>query len=145
MLHFKYSSVLWVAIVYDPVSGWDKHTVQGQYYHISRHCGHNIVVSRVILPSSCVAPSDLMGKFWRAFKPTYNRPCGNWWCTWRRYSLKAKESVLSTWNSLHDEGLHPVMLHMRSDGVEWGVSWHFGSRLIYHLPHHASATLVAES
>ena len=104
------------------------------------------MVSRVILPSYRNAPSDLTGKFWLAFQPSYNRPCAGWLCNQRSYSLKAKESVESTWNSLHDQGLYPVMLHMRSDGFRWGVSWHDDSRLInIHLPHDASATLIAES
>ena len=145
-LRNKYSSIQWVAVVYDEVTGWEAHTVKGTYYHHFRHYGHNIVVGRVILPSYRNVPSDLSGKFWRAYTPTYYDDCWDPACWSKKTKLNSKPSVDNTWNKLYDEGLYPVMLHMFTSGIGSGAAHNFQGRLIIeNLTNGGRATLIAES
>ena len=41
---------------------------------------------------------------------------------WSSYQkLNSKPSVLDTWSALVDDGLHPVMLHMFTSGIDYGI------------------------
>ena len=146
----KYSNIYWVAVVYDDVTGSPAHTVQGRqgsYYDLFRHYGHNIVVGRVILPSYRNEPSDISGKFWAAYTPTYVEKCWNPPVCWSKYTkLDAKPSCLDTWNNLYNQGLYPVMLHMFTSGIGSGIVDNFDGRLlIVDLDNGGRATLIAES
>ena len=143
----KYGAVYWVVVVYDDVSGYQEHTVKGTNFHLFRHYGHNIVVGHVKLPSSRNAPSDLSEKFWEAYTPTYYTKCRDPLC-WSSYQkLDSKPSVDDTWNALEDEGLHPVMLHMFTSGIDYGIGSYFDDRMINAAltsTNGGYATLIAE-
>ena len=64
-------AVYWVIVVYDDVSGWSEHTVKGTNFNLFHNYEHNIVVGHVKLPSPRNALSDLSGKFWKAYRPSY--------------------------------------------------------------------------
>ena len=142
----KYSSVYWVVVVYDDVSGYEAHTVKGSYHHLFRHYGHNIVVGRVILPSNGNEPSDISERFRAAYTPTFDHVCSDYWCWSKHDKLNAEQSVLNTWNNLYNQGLYPVMLHMFTSGIGSGIAHHFDGRLLVaELTNGGIATLIAES
>ena len=145
-LSIAYPSVYWVAVVYDDVTGFEEHTVVGSYHHLFRHYGHNIVVGRVILPSYRNEPSDISGRFWAAYTPTYVKDCWDPAC-WSQYTkLDAKPSCLDTWYNLYNKGLYPVMLHMFTSYIGSGIAHNFDGRLlIVDLHNGGRATLIAES
>ena len=116
----RYSNVLWVVVVYDDVSGWDAHTVIGHYYHLFRHYGHNIVVSRITEPFRRKAPVDIGGKFNRALS-----------ITWKKKRVNARPTAEATWRNIYGQGLYPVMVHVVKGGKEWAVSTDRNSR-VYH-------------
>ena len=119
--------------------------MKGSYHHLFRHYGHNIVVGRVILPSYRNEPSDISGKFWRAYTPTFDHVC-NSWCWYKYDKLNSKPSVFDTWDNLYNQGLYPVMLHMFTSGIGSGNSHNFDGRLlIVDLTNGGRATLIAES
>ena len=142
----KYPSVYWVVVVYDDVSGYKAHNVKGSHYHLFRHYGHNIVVGQVILPSYRKKPSDISGKFWQAYTPTYYKDCWDPACWSSTSKLNAEPSIADTWSNLYNQGLYPVMLHMFTSGIGAGIAHHFDGRLlIVDLDKGGLATLIAES
>ena len=143
-LRENYGAVYWLVIVYDDVTGYSEHTVRGTYFHLFRHYGHNIVVGQVKFPLSRYAPSDLEGKFWEAYRPTYYKKCRDPAC-WSSYQkLDSKPSADNTWSAL-DDGLHKVMLHMFTSGIDYGISSYFDDRMIsVAVTNGGRATLIAE-
>ena len=120
--------------------------MKGSYHHLFRHYGHNIVVGRVILPSNGNEPSDISGKFWAAYAPTYDENCWDPACWSRQTKLNSQPSVRDTWSNLNDQGLTPVMLHMFTSGIGYGIAHHFDGRLLVAgLTNGGQATLIAES
>ena len=112
-LQNKYPNVYWVVIVYNELSGWEAHTVKGQYYHLFRYHGHNIVVGRVVSPNYYYAPANLESTFWEAYAPvTYTTI--SWWTIYTH--LHARNTVNRIWDNLEDEGLSPIMLHIFTSG-----------------------------
>ena len=128
-LNNRYANVLWVVTVYDDISGWDAHTVVGQFYHLFRHYGHNIVVSRITEPYSTKAPVDINGKFTRALSTRWKETCSNSWCWSKTSRIDAKPTVDATWSNLYGQGLNPVMLHIIRGGTGWGVATYTNSRV----------------
>ena len=141
----KYGAVYWVVIVYDDVNGYSEHTVKGTYFTLFRHYEHNIVVGQVKFPLSRNAPSDLEGKFWESYRPTYYKKCVDPAC-WSSYQkLDSNPSVDDTWNALKENGLYPVMLHMFTSGIDYGISSYFDHRMInVAVPNGGPATVIAE-
>ena len=141
----KYGAVYWVVIVYDDVSGYSEHTVRGTYFTLFRHYGHNIVVGQVKFPLSRNAPSNLSGKFWEAYTPTYYKKCRDPAC-WSSYQkLDSKPSADDTWSALRENGVYPVMLHMFTSGIGYGIASYFDDRMMNTaVTNGGRATLIAE-
>ncbi|XP_068680311.1 uncharacterized protein [Montipora foliosa] len=45
-LSTSYPESTWMVNIYNPIGGYDKHTVTGYYYHLFRYYNHNLVVVR---------------------------------------------------------------------------------------------------
>ena len=45
-LSTSYPESMWMVNIYNPIGGYDKHTVTGHYYHLFRYYNHNLVVVR---------------------------------------------------------------------------------------------------
>ena len=138
--------MLWVVIVYDDVSGWEAHTVEGQYYHLFRHYGHNIVVGRIVEPYSTRDPSGLAQKFSSALQIHWQSECTNWLCLSTYSRVDAKPTVDATWSNLYNEGITPIMLHVFRGNTNGAVATTDNARAsILHLPDGGLATLLAEA
>ena len=135
---------MWVVIVYDDVSGWDAHTVKGEYYNLFRHYGHNIVVGRIVEPYSTRYPWGLSQKFSSALRIHWKSECTDWTC-WSRYSrVDARPTVDATWNNLYNEGITPIMLHVFRGNTDGAVAISGNGRLsVRRLADGGLATLLA--
>ena len=135
---------MWAVIVYDDVSGWDAHTVKGQYYHLFRYYGHNIVVGRILKPYSTRYPRGLSQKFSNALQIHWKSECRDWTC-WSRYSrVNARPTVEATWNNLYGQGITPIMLHVLRGNTNGAVVTSAGAQAYVHqLPDGGVATLLA--
>ena len=137
-LRDKYPGVYWVAVVYDDVTGFSKHTVravEGSSYHLWRHYGHNIVVGRLINPQTSY--SNLDSLFWQAYSPQYD---SSGFLDLGSPVLNALRTVDSTWSNLVNLGVRPVMLHVVSSGVSNAAAWQFDRD---HLVRTDGAVLIA--
>ena len=113
-------------MVYDAVTGFPKHTVRGTYYHLFRHHGHNIVVSRIIPGPSVRTPDNLETALDQSYRKREDTsislyPCGFFgWsvCQDTTYTFNAEKTNSATWDALHDrQGVSPVMLHVVKNGI----------------------------
>lgn len=113
--------------VYDDVTGGDKHTVKGSYYHLFRHFGHNIVVSRLI-PGQA-HPTNLQSAFLEEY--TRREDCSrSWWST--TCTFNAWNTVQDTWNKLVNRAnVSPVMLHVIRSGIGRTTVYSDDSSYIY--------------
>ena len=130
----------WVVIVYDDVRGFQFHTVQGAFYHLWRHYGHNIVVGRLINPG--LPYTNLNSLFWNAYSPQYDSS-GFW--GWGPKVLNAERTVESTWNGLVSRGVTPVMLHILRSDISYSVTSYFSTSYLVttSLNGNGFATLIA--
>ena len=117
----RYLDVVWAAVIYDDVSGWDIHTVKGQYYHLFRHYGNNVVVGRIVSPYKYRYPYDIAGKFQRALSQHMVDTCTGW-CLGETLRVNARPTVDATWNNLYREGLTPIMLLVYRGGIGGSVT-----------------------
>ena len=111
--------VLWVVVVYDDVTGGDKHTITGyDYYNLFRHYGNNIVVARIVFPRNRDPPSDLGNSFSKAYSPVFDGKHIDAW--------KTNEA---TWSNLPNHGVAPWNLFFLRDGIAYGYWAHIDSRI----------------
>lgn len=135
-LHDRYPGVYWVVVVYDDVTGSPKHTVKGSYYHLFRHYGHNIVVSRIIPGSSVYAPDNLENALSQSYRK--RRDCSSvctsyFWgiCTSSTEvcTFNADRTNCDTWDEL-DRRVSPVMLHVVRSDISVTSAWWANQRYI---------------
>ena len=117
----RYPDVVWAVVIYDDVSGWDTHTVKGDFYSIFRHHGNNVVVGRIVSPYRHSYPNDIGGKFQRALSQHMIDTCTGW-CWGEKLRVNAQPTVDTTWNNLYTEGLTPIMLLVYRGGIDGSVT-----------------------
>ena len=132
-LRDHYPGECWVVIVYNDVSGFPKHTVQGyNYYHRFQYYGHNVVVSRIIPGPSVRTPDNLETILTRSYRKrpdccrSYDYETGviypiDPWCH-LFCILDAERTNHDTWDVLLQR-VSPVMLHVVRDGISIASSW----------------------
>ena len=118
-LQRKYPGVFWIVVVYDPIFGYDKHTLTGDgpnVYHLFRHYGHNIVVCRRIISELPHAPSNLRNTFFQLYYGYEGHQrhisCGGQIYCHTTYTTEydSHRTYDGTWRNLHNHGVYPTML-----------------------------------
>lgn len=112
-----------MVIVYDDVSGYQKHNTRGSHYHLFRHYGHNIIVSRIIPGPSVHAPDNLTNVLSQSYRKqelcvtSFNDRCG-YACVGGlpTCSFHAKRTNDATWNQLQSH-VSPVLLCVIQSGI----------------------------
>ena len=117
-LESMFASVEFYVIVYDDVTGGDKHFVQGyDMYYLFRHYGNNIVVFRLIHPRNRGEPNDLPGSFLKAYEPRFDGT-----------HIDAEKTLQQTWNNMPAQGVAPWNLFILRDGISYAWYRHFNAR-----------------
>lgn len=117
-LENKYPGVYWVVTIYDDVTGYDKHTIQGSFYYLFRHYGHNIVVGRLLQRDS--PSSNLRNIFSQAYSRQDHCTSNSWRWGTVTCTFDPRPTVDATWNALVSRGVNPIMLHIIKDDI--GIS-----------------------
>ena len=117
----NYPDVSWVVVVYEPITGWDKHTMIGwDYYHLFRYYGHNIVVGRFLTPPPH-RDIGLSSAFSSAFSSDCVKHCG--WHCWGStyYTYYIVSMAKETYHNLNSQGWSMPLLFMLQGGHSYSV------------------------
>ena len=108
----NYPDVSWVVVVYEPVTGWDKHTMIGwDYYHLFRYYDHNIVVGRFLTPP----PYRDIGLS-SAFSSAFSSDCVKFF-----HFYIIKPMATKTYHNLNSQGWSIPLLFMLQGGHSYSV------------------------
>ena len=100
-MYTNYPDITWVVLVYEPITGFDAHTVMAndQTHSVFRHHGHNAIISR---RTGNVITTDLglEKNLYDSFTPTCYRYCHDPACWNKYYHVYARQTVVDTWDKL---------------------------------------------
>ena len=108
-MYTKYPDITWVVIVYEPIAGYEKHTLLGgfsQTHFVYRYHGHNAIISR-FAGERIAYDFGLERSLYDSFTPTCYAYCHDPDCLSKYYHVHTETTAFDTFLKLVSNSCSP--------------------------------------